>query len=391
MEVYILDSLNRRDQVVDKFESLIWTERFSAAGDFQLALPSTLSNRKRFVPGVKLACNSSYRVMTVETVEDGTDSDGKKMIKLSGPSLEDILEDRVARGTLGDLTATPKWTLTGTPGDIMRQIFHDICVTGILDSGDKITSVIEDSIFPVDTIAEPSDEYTVELDLTTVYKAEKNLADLFGLGFRLVRHPLTSLLYWDVYSGSDRTSQQTTLPAVIFSPDLDNLQNTKELTTIQTYKNVAYVFSPVGYEIVYALDVDPTVEGFERHVLLVQADDITDSDGPTASAKMIQRGQEELGKNRRFSGFDGELSQKSQYKYGIDYNLGDLIEMRNSDGYTNYMQVTEQIMASDSEGDKSYPTLAINKFITPGSWSSWDYNQEWIDLDPSPEEWADQP
>lgn len=391
MEVYILDSLYRRDQVVDKFQSLIWTERYSAAGDFELHLPSILENRRRFVPGVRLACNTSYRVMTVETVEDSTDSDGRKMMKITGPSLEDILDDRVARGTLGDLTATPKWALTGTPGNIMRQIFHDICVTGILDAGDKITSVIEDSIFPPDTIAEPSDEYTVELELATVYKAEKDLADLFGLGFRLIRHPVTSLLYWDVYSGSDRTTQQNTLPAVVFSPELDNLQNIKELTTINLYKNVAYVFSPVGHEIVYALDVDPTVEGFERRVLMVRADDITDEDGPTASAKMIQRGKEELGKNRRFSAFDGELSQRSQYKYGVDYNLGDLIEMRNTDGNTNYMQVTEQIMTSDEEGDKSYPSLSINRFITPGSWSSWDYNQEWADLEPSPEEWADQP
>lgn len=391
MEVYILDSLYRRDQIVDKFQSLIWTERFSAAGDFELHLPSTLENRRRFVPGVRLACNTSYRVMTVETVEDGTDSEGRKMMKVSGPSLEDILDDRVARGTLGDLTATPKWSLTGTPGEIMRKVFHDICVTGILDVGDKITSVIEDSIFPPDTIAEPSDEYTIELELATVYKVEKDLADLFGLGFRLIRDPISSLLYWDVYAGSDRTTQQTTLPVVVFSPEFDNLQNTKELTTINLYKNVAYVFSPVGHEIVYALDVDPTIEGFERRVLMVKADDITDVDGPTASAKMIQRGKEELGKNRRFSAFDGEISQTSQYKYGPDYNLGDLVEKRNTDGVTNYMQVTEQIMVSDEEGDKSYPTLSINKFITPGSWSSWDYNQEWADLDPSPEEWADQP
>lgn len=391
MEVYILDSLYRRNQVVDKFQSLIWTDRFSAAGDFKLILPSTLENRGRFFPGVRLACNTSYRVMTVETIEDSTDSEGRKLLEVSGPSLEDILDDRVARGTLGDLTATPKWILTGTPGEIMRQIFHDICVTGILDPGDKITSVIEGSIFPSDTIAEPSEEYTIEIELDTVYKVEKNLADLFGLGFRIVREPITSLLYWDVYSGSDRTTQQSTLPAVVFSPDLDNLQNIKELTTINLYKNVAYVFSPVGHEIVYALDIDPTVEGFERRVLIVKADDITDIIPADATAKMIQRGKEELGKNRRFSAFDGELSQRTNYRYDVDYRLGDLIEMRNTDGVTNYMQVTEQIMVSDEEGDKSYPTLAINRFITPGSWSSWDYNQEWADLDPSPEEWADQP
>jgi hypothetical protein len=48
MEVFILDSLLRRSQVVDKFESLIWTERFSEIGDFELDLKSTLEARGQF-------------------------------------------------------------------------------------------------------------------------------------------------------------------------------------------------------------------------------------------------------------------------------------------------------------------------------------------------------
>jgi hypothetical protein len=254
-----------------------------------------------------------------------------------------------------------------------------------------IPGVTEARIFPADTISEPADSITIEIDLTTVYTAVKNVCDLYDMGFRLVKDGDTTHLYWDVYMGSDRTTQQTTLPAVVFSPDLDNLQNTTELTTIDSYKNCAYVFSPVGVEIVYALDIDPATTGFDRHVLLVNATDITDTDPAVATAKMIQRGKEELSKNRQFSGFDGEISQYSQYVYGVDYNLGDLIEQRNDDGVTNVMQVTEQIFVSDKEGERSYPTLSVNTFVTPGSWTAWDYNQVWVDLDPSPETWSDQP
>ncbi len=391
MEVYILDSLFRREQVIDNFDSLIWTERLSAYGDFELIMHSTLENRTRFPAGIRLAMNESYRVMTVETVEDTTDAEGRMLLKLKGRSLEAILDDRVARAELSDLTTDPKWVITGLPKAIAEQIFHDICVTGVLDAGDIIPSVVEGTIFPTDTIAEPSDSVTIEFDPTTVYQAIKNVCDLYDMGFRLVRDLDTSLLYFDIYTGSDRTSQQTTLPAVIFSPDLDNLQNTTELTTIAVYKNVAYVISPVGHEVVYPLDIDPTIAGLDRHVLLVKADDITDPDGPTASAKMIQKGLEELSKYRKFSAFDGEINQNSAYKYGIDYNVGDLIEMRNTDGVTNNMQVTEQIFVSDRDGERSYPTLSVNKFITPGSWSAWDYNQVWEDLDPSDETWSEQP
>ena len=64
--------------------------------------------------------------------------------------------------------------------------------------------------------------------------------------------------------------------------------------------------------------------------------------------------------------------------------------MRNDDGVTNQMQVTEQIFVDDKEGTRSYPTLTINTFIMPGTWSAWDFNKVWLDYDPSPETWADQ-
>jgi hypothetical protein len=391
MEVYILDNLYRRNVVVDRFESLIWTERFSAYGNFELILHSTLENRNRFKEGVRLALNESYRVMTVETVEDGTDSEGRMILKVTGRSLEEILDNRLARGTMDDLEAAPKWVLTGLPKVIANKIFHDICVTGILNAGDIIPGVIEASLFPPDTIDAPTETITYEIDPKTVYTALKELCDIYNMGFRLIRNFDTGNLYFDVYTGSDRTPHQSVLPAVVFSPGLDNLQNTTELSSIALYKNVAYVLSPVGTEIVYALDVDPASNGFTRKVLIVKADDIKDTTPSVATAKMIQRGTEELAKNRRFAAFDGELNQNSQYKYGVHYNLGDLVQLRNNSGAASDMQVTEQIFVSDKEGDRSYPTLSINRFITPGSWLSVPNDQVWADRGGVEDVWGTQP
>lgn len=390
MEVYILDSLLRRSQIIDEFESLIWTERMRAFGDFKLKVLATPENRTRLTVGSKLAMNLSYRVMILETVEDVTDSEGRASLSLTGRSLESILLDRIARTTLDDLTETPKWVITDTPANIARQIFHDICVLGLLDPGDVIPFVIEGSIFPADTIDEPADEITVEIDIANVYDVIRNLSESYGMGFRLVRNGDASQLYWDVYMGSDRSTQQSTLPAVIFSPDLDNLQNVRELTSTALYKNVAYVFSPVGVEVVYPLDVDPDVEGFERRVLSIKADDITDVDPGVASAKMIQRANEELSAHRNFRGFDGEIGQNSEYKYQTHYYLGDLTEIRNDIGTTSIMQVVEQIFSSDANGEKSYPTLAVNTFITPGVWIDWIYKRPWDDFDET-EFWDTQP
>lgn len=389
MEVYTLNSLHQTVDVIDKFESLIWTERYSAWGDFELTLFSTNENRKLFPIGTRITVNDSYWAMTVETVEDTVDEDGGAFLKLKGRSMEAILDSRLARDTMVGLTTNPKWILTGTPKQIVEGMFRDVCIYGYLDAGDIIPSVNETNFFPEDTVPPPPDAITYEVDPKTLYAAIKELCDLYNMGFRLVRSINNPQLYFNVYTGSDRTSHQSGLPAVIFSQSLENLKKTTELSTTSLYKNVAYVLSPVGTQVVYGLDVDPLISGFDRKVLIVKADDITDTDPSVATTKMIRRGNEELGKNRRYSAFDGEVSQYSDYVYGVDYNLGDLIEVMSSSGATSSMQVTEHIRVADKEGERSYPTLTINEFIMPGTWAARPTDQVWGDL--LTETWADQP
>lgn len=388
MEVYILDSLLRRIEVVDKFESFIWTERFASFGDFELDIISTRESREQFTSGTQIATNESYRVMVVESVEKITDSESRQLLKVKGRSLEIILMDRVAKNTLTDLTVAPTWNLTGIPGDIARQIFHDICVTGVLDSADVIPFIQPGTIFPDDTIAESPISITLAVKPSTVYDAIKSICDSYDLGFRLVRNFDTSQLYFDIYAGNDRTTFQSILTPVIFSPQLDSLQNTSELSTIENAKNVAYVFSPVGVQVVYAPSADPDVEGFERRVLLVQADDITSGSPAVVAAALIQRGLEELAKSRPFVGFDGEINQYNNYKYGVDYQLGDIFELRNIDGVVSYVRVIEQIFVSDNNGDRSYPTLELNETLYPypGTWFAQKY-QKWVDF--TTEFWTD--
>lgn len=394
MEGYILDNLNGLYKptgvVIDQFESFIWTERNRDIGDFELDVLSTIENRARFKPGVWLGMDKSHRVMAVETTEDAFNDDGKRLIKVTGRSLEAVLDNRIARGNLSDLTTEPKWSLTGTPLNIATQIYHDVCATGTLDQSD-IVGAEEGSIFPPSTIPAPPDVVTIEVQPSTVYQAIKQICDIFYFGFRIVRDSATGQLYFDIYTGSDRTTDQTALPAVIFSPQLDNMKNTRELNSNLPYKNVAYVISPVGHEIVYAPNTSQYVTGFDRRVLLVTADDITDTDPAVASAKMIQRGKDQLALNTMVAGFDGQLSEYCNYIYETDYFLGDIVEQRSGDGLVNQMQVTEQIFIHDSEGERSYPTLSLFKFITPGSWASWDANQTWLDLDADPITWSEEP
>jgi hypothetical protein len=392
MEIYTLDDLGRRIHVIDDFLSLIWTERFSSYGDFQLKLISTSLNRSKIETNTRLVTNESYRVMIAETIEDTEDVSGAKILNITGRSLETILLDRLCMPEITNLADVPKWLIEDPPKDIAEFLFDHVCISGNVIPTDIIPfTSIANVAFPVDTIAAPTETVSYEIvEPANLYDAEKTICDAYEMGFRLIRNGDNSNLYFDIYMGCDRTTQQSTLTPVIFRSDLDNLRNTRELKSVQGYKNVVYVLGSSGFEIIHSEGTDISVTGFDKRILVVDAREMDDADPLVLSAKMTQRGKEELAKCQMLYAFDGEVSQYSPYKYGIDYNLGDLVELQNTDGFITTMRVTEQIFVSDREGDKSYPTLSVNKFITPGSWASWEYNQEWIDLESSSETWADQ-
>lgn len=382
MELYILDPLLRRIELIDAFESLIWTERWSSWGDFELTIISNLESRSFLRIGTMVSMNLSLRVMTVETVEDVVEESGKRVLKVKGRSIESIFEDRAVRAAMTGMNTAPTWNITGLPATVLRRVVGDICVDGILSPYDKIPYIImgRHPLLPADSIATPGDPITVNLEPQTVYDVLTNISNTWTMGFRLLLETDASKLYFDVYTGTDRTSANAA-KTVIFAPELDNLQNTSELSSMEDSKNVAYVFAMNGFLVVKPPNVDNEVEGFERRVLMVKADDITLPPGAELTAAMLQRGKEALAEHRAFQAFDGEINQNSSYLINRDYYLGDLVEQRNIDGVSNQMRVTEQIYVSDTEGERSYPTLALNTFIQLGSWLSFDPGRKWIDYD----------
>lgn len=408
MELRLLDDQLRSIEVIDGFESLIWAERFAAHGDFEMLIISTNQTRSLLLPGVKCTVAGSYYVMTIETVEKTNDQDGRAMIKVKGNSLEAGFKDRVAKNSLSNLTTEPYWVLSDTPGGIIKEMVKQICIDGDLDDGDIIPYLLDgellvtpgswyslpDTLYWDDAVGVWEDGYagytpagsgdtgdviTVSLKPQGLYEAITAICEVYGVGFRLIRNGEKSELYFEVYEGFDRSIGQDDLPAVVFSIDMDNLSDSSEFHSLSGSKNVAYVFAPNGYAVVYAPGVDPTVAGFERRVLYVDASDVELAAGTPLTDLLNQRGQAALGQNKQLAAFDGEISKFGPYRYGVDYFLGDVITLKNSDGVSSKMRVTEQILIHDTQGERSYPTLVQDVAVDPGSWYSLPAYLEWPD------------
>lgn len=273
MELVTLDSFDRPIEVVESFESFIWTERYSSHGEILIEAASTPQNKKLLPVGTFLGLSESERVMRIETLRDEVDEEGNKKLILSGKETSSIMNDRIAETQAVRLnTEKMSWRYTGTPQEIIMELFRYA-----LRNGTKPKDQIPMSVgagphipgnLPMDTSV-----YTIERPTGQLYDAIKELADIWDLGFRLFKTNDGSR-YFEVYVGNNLTSSQTSKPPVIFSADLDSLQAMTELYSVATSKNVAIVTNEWASVEVIGAGIPEDTGAFARRVIYIDGTDI---------------------------------------------------------------------------------------------------------------------
>lgn len=373
MDLYTLNSGFVKENIIDEFISAIWTERYGTAGDINLVVHANAETIERFAEGTFIARSGSKEVMMIESqnIESG------KLI-VTGPSLLQFLQNRIVRTTLDH--GVRYWLLSDIKaGEVMTTIVQEMCIggtylTGVPPDGtagnpDEIRAII-----PNLTIGDTDTSYgdlDVAIPFGQVYDALKTIAETYHLGMSLYLDSADEFDYslkFRSYAGRNLTSNQTTYPVVRLSSAMDSLTDIKELQSMAPYKNVAYAFAPsypesVVHGIAYANPEASASLGFDRRVLLVFADDIsTDEVGgslPLVQAILNQRARDALAENNRVRVVDGTIVPTSEFHFGEEYKLGDIIELQGKSDVVQLARITEHIQAQDATGEWSYPTVSL--------------------------------
>lgn len=383
MEYYTLTPTLQKNEIIQGFQSIIWTERYNTPGEFQIVTKSSFNARSQLAVGTRITRQGSTYVATVDTIADAEDDAGVRLITVTGKFMEQIFEDRVAISALADTTTVPNWVLSGSPRAVIQELFDAICVRCVISQADAIPFYTFGTLLPTGDLEELTDVITVTLQPQSLLSAITQLCQQYNYGYRLVKDGEKGRVYFEIYVGNDRTTQQSNFNPVLFDPDLDNLSQISLLSSTAIHKNVAYVLAANGAAMVYGPDADPTTSGADRRVLLVSSSN-SDAAGPDLDIALQAEGQLALAQQPLIYAFDGQLPPTTSYIYGVDYNLGDKVEERNQDNMGNHMIVTEQIFASDKSGETAYPTLSLLTPITPGSYLAWRPGTQTYDqVDPS--------
>ncbi len=97
----------------------------------------------------------------------------------------------------------------------------------------------------------------------------------------------------------------------------------------------------------------------------------TDENGEVIStenynALLEQRGKEDLGENIDIATFEGEIEPGRTYEFGVDYNLGDIVEVENEYGISAAPRIIEIVECTDASGYSMVPTFDMDNIEISG-------------------------
>lgn len=378
MDLYTLTSTFVGDEVVDDFQSAIWTERYSLSGDTTVTVPATEKNIDKLAPGTFLALSGSDEVMILETqdIKDG-------LLTVVGKDLLEFLNQRNAWFRRPDFDASSGYivdrTVTDKPGEAISDVVYKMVINPTpYTSPYNVTNLqwADELIYGLTLGAIDSGGVDERLTFSTgpLYDSIRPVAEKYKLGIKLILESIDPIagysLKFITYRGRELTSDQTTYPLVRLSPELDTLGDIKEVRSNANFKNVAYVFYQNTISTHYLDPLAPIPEGFDRRSMVVDAvGEPTGHTSPTYTGVYVapaditafraQQAKDALANHNYVRAVDGQASPISDYEYGKHYLMGDIIELEGFTGAISKARITEYIRTQDGTGERAYPTISV--------------------------------
>ena len=346
MEIYVLNNKCETLGVIDYCKSIIWTHRYYDCGDFELYLPVTSKELELFkIENYVTYQTSKFNVGIITSVLLETDEEEGDHLTIKGYSIDFVLGRRIV------------WNQTMLSGTVTA------CVMQLLTLNAFEPDMPERKLegFTSGNSCDCDIRMQKQLSGDNLLTAIQEILHTYKFGYRMVYR--NGKFRFDIYSGVDRSYQQSKNPSVVFSPEYDNLITSSYSADVTEYKNIALVAGE-GEGAARRKYAIGNVSGLDRREMFVDARDISsDTDSGKISddqynALLIEKGTDELASAVKKELFDGTIEPEINYVFGQDYNLGDIVQVINKYGIGAPARITEVIECWDENGYSCIPTFA---------------------------------
>lgn len=348
MNLIVLNTNYEKITIIDTFTSLMWCKRYADVGALDLEIEASKENLNIFRKGFYIVREDDDTIYRIESAEIETDNEGNDKLIVGGLDCKCILSQRITWSQIfmnnSDVQAFIKQMLNYNfiaPSDTRRRInlrFEDN--TGLNGIGVATT---RQSTY--DNIGEK----TIEL------------CKSFDLGCKVYFNYETQKFVFKLIKGVDRSINQRVNPQIVFSPDNDNLFTSKYSFNMSESKNVALVGGE-GEGLERKLRQVGNASGLERREVFIDASSAKDEgDLVDYYDALINEGKSKLAEMAATTTFEGEIDT-TRYKYKIDYDLGDVVTVKNKYGVIINARIVEIIETWDNEG---YTIEPVFEYIDP--------------------------
>lgn len=401
-QLYILDSSYTTKFVIDTFSDFLWTERYYGYGEFEITMPVDRNVIENCRLKDYVSIRESDKIMIIETITVHTDPENGDTLTISGRSLESLLDRRII---IDEIIGT--FDEDGVAQSIsVQDAIQSIIVNNLVSASDS------KRITPSFSFITSDDEKITSLTMESFQELGTNVYDKIcdickdkDIGFRVNAKSSGGFIF-ELYAGVDRSSDQSGKSIVTFSESYENLTNSDYLRTETNYKSNVYVQwswrISIEYVVpVYDEDGKPELDdkgnqvtqtsteqfsgteitevyrkiertGLERREIYTTYSNQFDfgtysydefdeetlrNDIEKATKQVTDYGEEFLADYKVTKLFEGETNPYRQFTYGIDYMLGDIVQLQNKYGQSGKCRITELMLSRDASGPMLTPTF----------------------------------
>ena len=351
--------------IIDKYSSLIWTDRYDDCGEFELSIPYESKWKSVFKKDYLCKIDFSDHWCFIEKIEINKDEESAAMMIVSGRSVESILQRRIIIGKKEFGTDETKVNVQNS----IKSLINENIISPS-NSNRKISNFVfkestETAVTKL-TFAESYDG-TDLLDVVTGICQDKHI------GFRVLVNS-SNKFEFSLFSGRDRSKSSNDTGYVIFSPYYDNLVTSNYFSSTEEYRNVMVVLlDDETHTTVYSTDDEPT--GLNRREVYesdskMEDIELTEKESnnkliinlkKTSSVKSQIRSKaiKKLKRDYKIkTGFEGDIIPEKMYKYRTNYNVGDKVQFEDSYGNNERVYISEVVISYDENGLLILPTFA---------------------------------
>lgn len=203
--VYVLDPVLDVIAIIEDYYNLIWVERYSEVGDFELELPIEYALDSTITFGNFLYIGGSDKLMLIEDIKPSFGEEVSSLL-IKGQSSECLLKRRVLVNPIN---------INGIAEAIIYTFVDENVINPV--NTDREIDLFKTTFPSVST----SETFVEQIEMQTVYDVVKLICKNTGLGFKIVNE--NDKLAFSVYKGEDRSYDQGVNSYVIFSDDFDNV------------------------------------------------------------------------------------------------------------------------------------------------------------------------